>query len=329
MLRTFLILALAPCLVSASASARADDLEPEGTFSIVARDPATGELGLGVQSKAFAAGNRVITIKGGLVSIAHQATVSLMYGVLGAELLRAGMTPQQALDRLVRADEDRDRRQVAMIDSQGRTAAWTGGGATDWKGHRCGVDYCVQGNILSGPEVVAAMARAFESASGPLAERMLAALDAGQAAGGDARGMQSAALVVASRVREWEARSDHLIDLRVDDHRTPLAELRRLLDLFRSGQLLSEATAKLGAGDDTAALQLATAARDKSPGNDNAWVALARIHVVAGRRKEALEAVARAVELNSVNARQLARNPAFEPLHKDPEFLRVVGGAIR
>lgn len=179
--------------------ALAQDYDPDqmGTFSIIARDPATGELGMAVQSKAFAAGNRATTIKGGLAVIAHQASANPMYGAVGLELLAAGMTPQQALDFMLRGDEGRENRQVAILDIEGRSAAWTGGGANDWKGHHCGTNYCAQGNILVGKETVDALAISFESSTGPLAERLLDALDAAQAAGGDARGMQSAALVIA------------------------------------------------------------------------------------------------------------------------------------
>src|ERR1700675_2475321 len=126
-------------------------VEPEGTFSIVARDSLTGELGMGVQSKALATGSRTITIKGGVAAIAHQSDANPMYGTLGLQLLSAGMSPQQALELMLRSDEGREGRQVAIIDAVGRTAAWTGSDALDWKGHQCGHDFCAQGNILTGP----------------------------------------------------------------------------------------------------------------------------------------------------------------------------------
>lgn len=311
------------CLVAGPAAAQTMP-EATGTFSIVARDPQTGDLGLAVQSKAFAVGSRVMTIKGGVAVVAHQAASNPMYGVLVLDLLLAGMTPQQALDIAVRSDDLRDRRQVAVLDGQGRTAAWTGPGATDWKGHRCGEDYCAQGNILAGAEVVEAMAASFESSSGPLAERLLAALDAAQAAGGDARGMQSAALVVARPLGGAAGFSDRVVDLRVDDHRTPLVELRRLLEMLRSNELVGEAREALGADRLAAALEKATAASRRSPENDNAWVLLARIHARSGRRAEALAAVRRAVDLNPANRRQLATDPALAPLRDDPEFQAIL-----
>lgn len=306
-----------------AAGRQADDPDAMGTFSIIARDPATGELGMGVQSKAFGAGNRAMTIKGGLAVIAHQASANPMYGAVGLELLGRGMTPEQALEFMVRADEGRDSRQVAILDAQGRTAAWTGKGANDWKGHRCGAGYCAQGNILVGAEVVDAMVKSFEATAGPLAERLLAALDAAQAAGGDARGMQSGALVVVRPLAGSGGFSDRVIDIRVDDHKAPLVELRRLLNMVRSGQLVTEANRLLREGNTEAAVATAQKASQLSPENDNAWVALASMQLKAGRKPAALEALRKAIDLNPANRRQLQRNPNFETLKEDSEFKKI------
>lgn len=310
-----------------SATPAAAAAEDTGTFSIVARDPGTGELGVGVQSKAFAVGSRVPTVLGGLVAMAHQAQSNPMYGAVGVELLRAGMTPQQALDIVVRGDDQRDRRQVAMIDSQGRTAAWTGPAAQDWKGHRCGVDFCAQGNILAGPQVVEAMAKAFESTTGPLAERMLAALDAAQAAGGDVRGAQSAALVVAKPLAGAAGFADRVVDLRVDDNRAPLSELRRLLTMLGANQLAQESGEQLARGQPGEALKLAATATERSPENDVAWLALARAAMAAGDRPRTLEALRRAIDLNPANRRRVAETGAYEPLRGDDAFRKLVGTA--
>ncbi len=301
-----------------------DDPNYLGTFSIIARDPATGELGMGVQSKAFGAGNRAMHAKGGLVIVAHQAAANPMYGAIGIELLQAGYSPQEALDIMVASDEGRDRRQVSILDSQGRTAAFTGQGANDWKGHTCGTNYCAQGNILTGPEVVAAMSRSFENSSGPLVERLMDALDAAQAAGGDARGMQSGALLVVSP-RAGGGYSDRAVDIRVDDHTKPLEEMRRVMDVFRSGQMIREAGQKREDGDVDGALEIALAARDRSPGNDNAWVALAEIYVELNRKADAFSALERALELNPSRARTLPADQDFEAIHNDPDFLRLIG----
>jgi uncharacterized Ntn-hydrolase superfamily protein len=293
------------------------------TFSIIARDPATGELGMGVQSKAFGAGNRAMTAKGGVAIIAHQAAANPMYGPLAIELIERGYSPEEALDQLVRADDGRDRRQNAIIDIDGRTAAWTGQGASDWKGHRCGVDYCAQGNILAGSAVVDALVRSFESSSGPLAERLMDALDAAQAAGGDARGMQSGAiLVVAPRVSGGF--SDRVVDIRVDDHRTPLTELRRILNLQRSGEMIRAIAPLLDGGDMDGAVAAAEAARDKSPENDNAWVALADAQLRSGDRDAALESLRRSVELNPGRRTTLPRDRNFASILDSPDFLRII-----
>jgi uncharacterized Ntn-hydrolase superfamily protein len=317
------------CLVALLASAApAQQYEPgdEGTFSIIGRDPATGQLGIAVHSKTIAVGSRVRGGKGGVAVFAHQSASNPMYSTLGVELLEAGMTPQQALDMMLRGDEGRNSRQVAILDAQGRTAAFTSPTITDWKGHKCGVNYCAQGNTLTGPEVVDAMARSFEASSGPLAERLLDALEAGQAQGGDRRGVQSASLMILKPLA-IQGFGDRELDLRVDEHRTPFAELCRILNAVRSGEILSEANARLSAKDLKGALEKATAAREKSPTNDNAWVALANIHLQMGQKTEALSALGRAVELNPANKKQLLRNSAFETLYMDPAFLKIVGGS--
>jgi uncharacterized Ntn-hydrolase superfamily protein len=204
----------------------------EGTFSIIGRDSVSGELGIAVQSRTIAVGSRTRGGKGGLAIFAHQAASSPMYSQVGVQLLEAGMSPQQALDFMLKADNGGANRQVAILDIKGRTAVWTGGSASDWKGHKCGQNYCAQGNTLTGPEVVEAMAGSFEASTGPLAQRLVAAIAAGQAAGGDRRGMQSAALLVL-RPLALAGYSDIAVDLRVDEHTSPIEELQRILSLLR------------------------------------------------------------------------------------------------
>jgi uncharacterized Ntn-hydrolase superfamily protein len=300
----------------------------EGTFSIIGRDPATGELGIAVHSKTIAVGARTRGGKGGVAVFAHQSASNPMYSTIGIELLEAGLTPQQALDMMLRSDERRDDRQVAILDSRGRTAAFTSPTITDWKGHRCGLNYCAQGNTLAGPDVVEAMARSFEASSGALAERLLDALDAGQAHGGDRRGVQSASLMILQPLA-IQGFGDRALDLRVDEHRTPFAELRRILNAVRSGEMLSEANRRLTANDTSGALEKAQAARDKSPTNDAAWVMLGNIHLRLGQKAEAMSALARAVELNPANKKQLLRNADFKTVYEDPAFVRIVAPEIR
>ena len=198
------------------------------TYSIVARDPETGELGVAVQSRAFGTGSGVGWALPGVGAVASQAFSERSYGPLGLELMQAGKTPEQALAALVAADPDSAVRQVAMVDAEGRTAAYTGVECIVEAGHQLGDGYSVQANIMRSAGVWPAMAEAFEMATGSLARRLLAALDAAEAAGGDWRGQQAAGLrVVAADAKPWERVSD----LRVDDHPEPLRELRRLLDL--------------------------------------------------------------------------------------------------
>lgn len=296
----------------------------EGTFSIIGRDPATGELGMAVQSKTIAVGSRTRGGKGGIAIFAHQAASDPMYSSVGIELLEIGMTPQQALDMMLRSDAGRDSRQIAILDIQGRTASWDGPGNSDWKGHHCGENYCAQGNTLVGPETVEAMAKSFESSTGPLAERLLDAIDAGEAHGGDKRGMESAALWILKPL-SIQGFGDRELDLRVDESRNPFVELRRILNAVRSGEMLTQANAKITAKDLQGALTIANAAREKAPTNDNALVTIARIHLQMGHKAEALTALKQAVEMNPSNKNQLKANRQFESLYNDPEFMAIVG----
>ena len=320
-MRNKFLLMLLLLAMSGQAAAWDDSLTADSTFSIIARDVAAGELGMAVQSKAHAVGSRTISARGGLAVIAHQAVSNPMYGQIGLELLQRGYSPQQALDFMLRGDEGRDSRQVAILDVQGRSAAWTGKSAADWKGHRCTPDYCVEGNTLAGPQVLESMVKNFEAAANqPLAERLLAALDGGQAAGGDRRGMQAAALVIVKPLAGAAGFSDRAVDVRVDDHRTPIPELRRVFNVLRSGQMLSQAMAAFRTNQPDEALRIALAARDLSPDNDNTWVTLAYLYMASGRKSECFEALRKAIEVNPANKAQLPRNALFEPLRLDPDF---------
>jgi uncharacterized Ntn-hydrolase superfamily protein len=206
------------------------------TYSIVARDPATGELGVAVQSHWFSVGSIVAWAEAGVGAVATQSFVDPGYGPRALALLGRGVAASEALAQLVAADPQRDVRQVAIVDAQGRVAAHTGAKAIEAAGHHVGSQYSVQANLMANAKVWPAMAAAFEKTSGDLADRMLAALDAAEAAGGDIRGRQSGALIVVKAKgsgRPW-AGADRLFDLRVDDHPQPLEELRRLVRLQRA-----------------------------------------------------------------------------------------------
>ncbi len=295
----------------------------EGTFSIIGRDPATGELGVAVQSHTIAVGARVRGGKGGVAVFAHQASSDPMYSDVGVKLIESGMSPQQALDYMLRADEGRNQRQVAILDIQGRVAAWTSPTISDWKGHKTGVNYSAQGNTLMGPETVDAMAKTFESSSGPLAERLLNALEAGQKAGGDKRGMESAGLMILKPL-SVAGYGDRVIDLRVDESRDPYAEMHRLLNAVRSGEIRAQAAKLLAANDLTQALPLAQAACDKSPEIDGNWITLAEVQLQAKHPAEAIASLAKAVAINPANRRQLPLNKSFHELAANPEFSKVI-----
>lgn len=241
MMKRLIIVAVMTAI--ACASLRADPLAH--TFSIVARDPATGEMGVAVQSHWFSVGSLVTWADAGVGAVATQSFVEPGYGMRGLDLMRRGRSAPQALEQLVARDAMRDGRQVAMIDAQGRVSAYTGKSAIASAGHRVGTNFSVQANLMANDRVWPAMAEAFEQTRGDLADRMLAALEAGQAVGGDIRGRQSAAILVVrgkGSGRPWIG-GDRVFDLRVEDHPEPIVELRRLMRLQR-------AYAHANAGDD-------------------------------------------------------------------------------
>jgi uncharacterized Ntn-hydrolase superfamily protein len=203
------------------------------TFSIVAFDPRAGEFGVAAQSKFLAVGAVVPWAAAGVGAVATQALANPSYGPDGLALLRKKMNPVDVVARLVSSDPERDLRQVAAIDTHGRTAAHTGSGCTPWAGHVCAKYFGVQGNLLAGDGVLRAMADGFERSEAELAVGMIAALRAGQRAGGDRRGQQSACLLVVRKGGGYGGFNDRRIDLRVDDHPEPIEELARLYRLHR------------------------------------------------------------------------------------------------
>lgn len=203
------------------------------TFSIVARDPASNELGIAVQSKFLAVGAVVPWAMAGVGAVATQALANTSYGPEGLGLLAQGYSAQEALAQLQQADPDREHRQVGIIGTTGAPVTYTGSRCFSWAGGIAGEHYACQGNILVGEETVKAMARTFEETSGLLCDRLLAALAAGQQAGGDSRGQQSAALLVVRPQGGYGGFNDRFIDLRIDDHPTPIDELGRLLQLHK------------------------------------------------------------------------------------------------
>ncbi|MGB5304864.1 MAG: DUF1028 domain-containing protein [Gammaproteobacteria bacterium] len=206
-------------------------LRPVHTYSIVARDPDTGQLGVAVQSHWFSVGALVPWAEAGVGAVATQSFIDVRYGAEGLERMRAGASAQEALDALLKADPTPEVRQVALLDARGRIAQFTGKQCIQHAGQYAGDNFAVQANLMVRDGVPEAMATAYRAAQGSLAERLLAALEAAQAIGGDLRGKQSAAILVVRGKATGKAWKDRLVDLHIEDHATPLKELRRLLTL--------------------------------------------------------------------------------------------------
>jgi len=206
------------------------------TFSIVAFDPRTGELGVAVQSRFLGVGAVVPWAKAGVGAIATQSLANTTYGPEGLKLLASGVTPEEAIKQLTARDQKSAVRQVGIVNAAGKSATFTGAECNAWAGGRAGTNYAAQGNILAGEAVVTAMAESFEKSADSgkeLGQRLIDALEAGQAAGGDKRGMQSAALLIVHEGWGYAELNDRYRDLRVDDHPSPIAELQRLYDLHK------------------------------------------------------------------------------------------------
>jgi uncharacterized Ntn-hydrolase superfamily protein len=207
------------------------------TFSIVAYDSLTQEIGVAVQSRAFSVGGAVPWVEAGVGGIATQSATNESFGPMGLERLRRGEKADDVLHALLEADSGRAHRQVGVVDAKGRSASFTGSDCSAWAGHRTGAGYAIQGNILAGEAVVAGMERAFLETKGDLGHRLLAALEAGQAAGGDKRGMQSAALIVGRPSDEYPEYRTRYVDLRVEDSKDPIREIRRVYSIHETGRL--------------------------------------------------------------------------------------------
>ena len=233
-------LAVTPAGLAKPLGQVATQANPVATFSIVGFDPRTGDLGVAVQSKFFAVGSVVPWAQAGVGAIATQSYANVSYGPEGLELLTKGQTARETVKALTSADKDRRLRQLGIVDARGNSTSFTGSGCHQWAGHSERPNFCAQGNILTGKKVVDAMAASFEQSQkkgmGGLCNWLADALTAGQDAGGDSRGRQSAALLVVRKNGGYAAGNDRFIDLRVDDHKTPIIELHRLLTLHKKIQ---------------------------------------------------------------------------------------------
>ena len=300
--------------------------EHVGTYSIVAADPATGDVGVAVQSKYFAVGAVVPWARAGVGAVATQAAVVAAYGPRILDLLEAGVTPAAAIEQALADDDRRETRQVGVVDAGGVSASRTGSECNDWAGDVHGEGYAAQGNILAGEAVVTEMARAYEQATGDLAERLMAAMEAAEAAGGDKRGQQSAALIVERSGAAESSRQgiDRIVDLRVDDHEYAAAELRRLLELHARERAAAEAYVLYERGEHAAAAARLRAVLDRFPDDAALLYNLACFESLAGERESALRNLVRAVDADASFAGLARDDSDFDAIRDDAEFRRVV-----
>ena len=300
------------------------------TFSIVAIDPQSGDLGVAVASRYFSVGSVVPWAMADVGAVATQANVNVGYGQQVIDLLRQGLTAPAALKKILADDsfEGKDGRQIAIVDAKGNVAAFTGPNAPKWAGDRQGKTWSAQGNILVGPQVPEAMGKAFESTQGELAEKLFAALKAGDAAGGDARGRQSASILVVRKRGGRNINNDRYVYINVDDNPDPFKELRRLLDLnlaYNYGDQMYKAL-EAKPLDSKRAQAAAQKAVNYAPDNANMHMDLAFIHYLAGDKPAALDEFAKARSLKPAEfdrrwKEDVGYDP-FKPMAADREFLQ-------
>ena len=293
----------------------------------MARDSTTGQLGVAVQSHWFSVGSIVPWAKPGVGAVATQSFVDPRYGPLGLKLMRHGRTAEEALNALVTTDDGRAVRQVAMVDDDGNVATHTGENAVAAAGHHTGAQYSVQANMMDNDSVWPAMAEAYESADGDLAARLLAALEAAQAAGGDIRGKQSAALLVVRDSATGESWNNRPFDLRIQDHTTPVQELARLVRMQRAYRALNQGDQHVTAGDIDAAMRSYRRAMDIVPdsatnGEAPFWVG--NTLADQGRIDDAIPYLRRAYRQHQDWARMVPRLPDAGLLKSDDLAQRLV-----
>ena len=322
--KTARVVAMVLSLLAGGGVAAADPLVH--TYSIVARDEATGEMGVAVQSHWFSVGSIVTWAEAGVGAIATQSFVDPGYGLRGLALLNEGKAAPAVLDALVAADAQPEARQAAIVDAQGRVAAYTGPMCIQAAGHRVGKQFSVQANLMANDRVWPAMAEAFEKSAGGQAVRMLAALEAGEAAGGDIRGRQSAAILVVkgeSTGRPW-AGADRVFDLRVDDHAEPLQELRRLVRLQRAYNHANRGDELMAGGEVEDALRQYASAAGLAPEILELPFWQAVTLASAGREAEAMPIFAAVFAREPQWAALLPRLPAAGLLPEDPALIERI-----
>lgn len=294
------------------------------TYSIVARDPETGQLGVAVQSNWFSVGSLVPWAEAGVGAVATQSIVDQSYGTLGLQLMRAGKSAPEALKSLLASDAQVSVRQVAMIDASGRVAAHTGEHCIIAAGHKVGANYSVQANLMLKDTVWGAMSKAFESSKGDLADRLMAALEAAQAEGGDIRGKQSAAILIVSGKSTGRPWADKLFDLRVEDSKEPLVELKRLIKLQRAYNYMNIGDELFAQNDIAGAVREYSAAEAIAP--DNIEMVFWHAVTLANAKKldEALPLFKRVFAADRNWAVLIERLPKSNMLPNDPKLIEKI-----
>lgn len=299
-------------------------LRPVNTYSIVARDAATGQLGVAVQSHWFSVGSGVLWAEPGIGAVATQSFTDPNYGPLGLQLMRGGKSAAEALAALVGVDAHANVRQVGMVDANGVVANHTGQMSIDEHCEIAGKDFTVQANLMWKPTVCDAMVTAYAAAAGDLAERMMVALEAAEAEGGDARGKQSAAILVVSGDRALAPWAGRIVDLRVEDHAEPLLEMRRLLTLSRAYTLMNEGDAHMTADDIEAAVAAYSAAAALAPDSHEMIFWQAATLAGAGEVDESLPLFEQAFAMWPQWRELVTRLPASGLLPDDPELMAKI-----
>ncbi|MGI9270643.1 MAG: DUF1028 domain-containing protein [Woeseiaceae bacterium] len=311
-------------LLSGQGLADNNPLRPVNTYSIVARDAETGEMGVAVQSHWFSVGSLVLWAEPGVGAVATQSFVDPNYGPLGLQLMRAGKDASQALDALLAIDEHANVRQVGMVDANGVVANHTGNMSIDEHCDIAGDGYTVQANLMLNSTVCEAMAAAFESAEGELSERLMLALEAAEGEGGDARGKQSAAILVVNNDRSQPAWGGRIIDLRVEDHATPLAEMRRLLTMARAYNLMNKGDELMTLNEVEKAVEAYAGAEALVPDSHEMVFWHAATLAGAGRVEESLPLFEKAFAMWPQWRDLVQRLPASGLLPDDPELMAKI-----
>jgi len=308
----------------ADADGRARDRSLVSTFSIVASDPETGELGVAVASRFFAVGSVVPWARAGVGAVATQSFANTSFGWRGIELLEKGLTPQEAADVLLRHDDNPARRQLGIVAPDGSSFTYTGENCIPWAGGRHGPHYAVQGNILVSEGVVLAMEKTFLETEGTLADRLYAALLAGDAEGGDSRGKQSAALIVVKKQAGYGGYNDRAIDIRVDDHAQPFEELGRLLQFAQMNYSWNVGWTLFTQKRYQEALPPMERTAALAPQNGEVLYDLAVIRLAAGKAEDALRALEDAVTLNPKLKQQAMEDEDLAALRGNATFESLV-----